>query len=520
MAYGRAIPALDLLPGPSQELPLDDLTAVPGIGAGIASILTELATTGRVAVLDELRERLPAAAAELRDAARLTDRQAAALAGAGITDIPGLRSAVADGSLDDVAGFGPAKRRWLARRLAALDPAAGLPLGRALPLARALRRRVAAGAERCDVAGGVRRFDDVVRGVELAAAADPAAPAVEAFATSALLARSSTGEDRAEGVGHDSAPASLRVAPPARYGTLLVEATGSDAHLGELGALPDLPTEDGVYAALGLGAIPPEVRHGTGEIAAARAGGFPSLVTADELRGDLHLHTDLSRDGRQTLEELCDAAVARRYEYVAITDHAENLRVSGVGRDRMLAQRRQILELRARYPTLEILHGAELNIGPDGGLDYDDDFLAGYDWTVASVHSHFDLDAAAQTRRLVAAIRHPAVTCIGHLTGRRLGHRPGIELDAATVFGEAAAAGVALEINGHVDRLDLPASKVRQALDAGAVLALNSDAHRIRELDNVANAALVARKGWATAAQVVNAWPADRFKAWLGRGGG
>ncbi len=518
-AYRRAIPALDVLPGPSGELPLDQLTSVPGIGAGIAALLTELARTGTVALLEELRVRLPPAAAELRDVARLTDRQVAALAGAGIADVAGLTAAVADGSLDHVPEFGPAKRAWLRRRLAAVDTG-GVPLGRAMPPARTLQRRVAAASDRCDIAGGVRRFDDVVPGVALAAAAEPAGPALEAFATSALLRNAAVGADRAEGVSHAGVPATLRVAPPSRYGTALVAATGDERHLAALGPLPEAATEAELYGELDLPLVPPEVRQGTGEVAAARAGRLPELVTPADLRGDLHVHSDLSRDGHQTLEELCDAAVARGYEYLAVTDHAENLRVSGASRERMLSQRRQVAELRVRYPSLSILHGAELNIGANGGLDYDAEFLAGYDWTVASVHSHFDLDRQAQTRRLVAAIRHPAVTCLGHLTGRRLGYRPGIDFDAATVFGEAAAAGVALEVNGHVDRLDLPAGLVGRALEAGAVLALNSDAHRLRELDNVANATLVARKGWATAEQVVNAWPVERLRAWLSRGGG
>ncbi len=514
-AYRRAVPALDLLPGPPGELPLGALTTVPRIGAGIAAVLTELAETGTIRRLDELRERLPPGEADLREVARLGDRQVAALADAGVRDLAGLAAAVTDGTLDQVAGFGPAKRRWLARRLAALDPAGGIPRWQAVPLARHVQRRVEAAAERCDVAGAVRRFDDMVPGVELVAAAHPPEPAVEAFATSALFGSVAVGPGRAAGLDHGGTTATLTVVPPGKYGTALVEATGSRAHLAALGPLPDRPDEADVYAGLGLPSLPPEIRQGTGEVPAARAGTLPALVTAADLRGDLHLHTELSRDGHQSLDQLCDAAVARGYEYVAITDHAENLRVSGVGRDRMLAQRRAIERLRAGYPTLRILHGAELNIGPDGGLDYDAEFLAGYDWTVASVHSHFDADRDAQTRRLVAAIRHPAVTCIGHLTGRRLGHRPGIEFDPRTVLGEAAAARVALEVNGHADRLDLPAGLVRQALDAGAVLALNSDAHRLRELDNVANASLVARKGWATAEEVVNAWPVDRFLAWL-----
>ncbi len=478
-------------------------------------MIGEWLDTGAIGSLETLRARWPPGAVKLRSATRLSERQVAALAEAGIEDLAALRAAASDGSLDAVPGFGPARSSWLRGRLAARDTGNGWPIGRARPEADALCRRVARDADRVVVAGALRRFEDRVPGIALVAAVPQPAGAVESFATSALLRSAATAPGRAEGVTHEGIPAALASVTPERFGTALVEATGSSRHLDQLGPLPASADEDLVYADLGLPTIAPELRQGTGEVEAARTGRLPALVTPDDLRGDLHLHSDLSGDGRMTITDICEGAVQRGYEYVAITDHAEDLRISGVDRDQMLAQRARIAALRSAYPALTILHGAELNIGPEGDVDYDPDFLAGYDWTVASVHSHFDLDRASQTRRLVTAMRNPAVSCIGHLTGRRLGHRPGISFEPETVFAAAASTRTALEVNGHMDRLDLPAAHIRAALQAGAVLALNSDAHRLPELDNVANAALVARKGWAAAGQVVNTWPVRRLLAWL-----
>jgi DNA polymerase (family X) len=207
-------------------------------------------------------------------------------------------------------------------------------------------------------------------------------------------------------------------------------------------------TEAEIYAALDLALIPPELREDDGEIElAAEQASCRRLVEVEHLRGDLHDHTDLSGDGRDPLEALVAAAVARGLDYLAITDHAEDLRMNGVSREAMLEQRETLRALEQRRGDIRLLHGAELNIGVDGSLDYDDDFLAGFDWLVASVHSQFTRSAREQTDRVIAAIRHPSVTAIGHLTGRRIGSRPGIELEFDRVLDAAAETGTAIEIN-------------------------------------------------------------------------
>ena len=280
----------------------------------------------------------------------------------------------------------------------------------------------------------------------------------------------------------------LRVMEPSQFGAAAIYFTGSKAHNirlrqmaiekgwilneyalaeSEGGAVIASATEEQVYAALGLPWIPTEIREDTGEIEAALAGDLPDLVADQHLRGDLHVHTSLSGDGKESLEKMLAACAARGYAYVAITDHGEDLAINGATRQQLLAQRRRIAKLQEQYPDMTILQGAELNIGPDGSVDYDPEFLAGFDFGVASVHSAFSLDRATQTARLITAMRNPAVSVIGHLTGRRIGHRPGIDLDIDAVLAVAEETGCALEINGHLDRLDAPADVLRHARERG-----------------------------------------------------
>ena len=213
---------------------------------------------------------------------------------------------------------------------------------------------------------------------------------------------------------------------------------------------------------------------------------------------------------------MLDAAAGMGLEYIAITDHAENLVINGASRGEMLAQRRRIAALQENYPGMRVLHGVELNIGPDGSLDYDRDFLMGYDWCVASVHSHFDLTVAEQTVRLVEAVRHPAVNAVGHLIGRRIGRRPGIEVDVEAVLTAAGLTGTAIEINSHLDRLDAPVEVLWQARRRDDVrFVISTDAHRTGELAQSKWGIRQARRGWVDKDKVANTWPPDRFLAWV-----
>ncbi len=247
----------------------------------------------------------------------------------------------------------------------------------------------------------------------------------------------------------------------------------------------------------------------------AEAFDLPDLVRVEDLRGDLHDHTDRSGDGHDPLEALVEAAVARGLEYLAITDHAEDLRINGVSREELLTQRAELRALEERRGDIALLHGAELNIGPDGGLDYDEDFLAGFDWLVASVHSHFDRSVEEQTARVIAAIRQPSVTAIGHLTGRLIGRRQGIELDLEAVLDAAAETGTAIEINAALQRLDASAQVIREGERRGCTFVISTDAHAAADLERARFGAAQARRARLARDRVANTWPHERFRAWI-----
>ena len=328
----------------------------------------------------------------------------------------------------------------------------------------------------------------------------------------------------------------VRVVEPDQFGAATLYFTGSKAHnialrqramaqgltLNEYG-LFDIETnqrspartEAELYEALGMQLVPPPMREGTGEVEAAASDGLPELIQRAHIRGDLHYHTDRSGDGRSTVEQMVAEAAAQGYQYLAITDHGEDLAINGSNSEQMLAHRDHIAEVQREYPDLRVLWGCELNIGAKGGLDYDPEFRALFDYTVASVHSHFDLAEREQTVRLIKAISDPTVDSIGHLTGRYIGRRPGILLDIDLVLEALCTFDVALEINGALQRLDAASDVVRRAVDRGVKLVINTDSHHISELGRMEYGVLTAQRGWVPRDLVVNAWERDRFLEWV-----
>jgi DNA polymerase (family 10) len=284
----------------------------------------------------------------------------------------------------------------------------------------------------------------------------------------------------------------------------------------ETGDLIASETEEDVYAAIGLEWIPPPMREGTGEIELAAQAALPDLVTLADIKGDLHDHTDRSGDGRASLEQMVGAAIDRGLEYLAITDHGINLTINGVTSDEMLRQREEIASLQEQHPGIRILHGCELNIGVDGSVDYDPEFLEGFDWCVASVHDHFDRPADEQTARLITAMQNPAVNAIGHLSGRMIGRRPGIEFDAAAVMEAASLTNTAIEINGALERLDATPDVIRIGIDHGVHFVISTDSHHPSEMRRMEWGVANAQRGWLTADRVINTWPIDRFLSWIG----
>jgi len=276
-------------------------------------------------------------------------------------------------------------------------------------------------------------------------------------------------------------------------------------------------TEEEVYGHLGLPFIPPTLREDRGEIEAALAGELPRIVELRDLKGDLHTHTNLT-DGLAPLEEMLEAAAAQGHAYYAVTDHAPNLYMQRMTDEKMLAQRARLRELQARYPRMTLLHGTELNIDPEGNVDWPEGFLAGFDVCVASVHSHFNLPKDQMTRRIVRAMENPHVNIIGHPTARLIGKRPPIEFDLEEVFRAAARTGTALEINSFPDRLDLRDEHVLWARRHGVRFAIDTDAHAPVHLPFLRFGVATAQRGWLTKEEVINAWPLAKLRRFLRKG--
>ena len=526
-AYAGAARVVRAVPIDLATLDPAEIGRLEGIGAAMGRLVAEFLETGTTQMLDELRAGEPPGFGALLRLPLIGVRDARALAGThGFASIPALQSAAeTPGGLESLPEKLAARVRESLRRLAhRVDHR--LPL----PLARRDAHRMAEvfagvdGVERVEVAGSVRRASDTVGTFAFVLVGDdPPAMLAAAAACRPVVRVISDGDHRMTVLTGTGRPAELLATDAAGAGTALVTASGSQAHVDALrrrtdaGELPPAATEAEVYAALGLQAVPPELREDTGEVEAAAQGRLPALLTVEDLRGDLHVHTDYSGDGKETLEAMVVAAKKRGYEYVALTDHTENLTINGMPREQVLARRAAIAEVQQRHPEIRLLDGAELNIGLDGDIDYDLEFLLRFDIGVASIHSHMDRLSPQQTDRILTAIAHPAVHVIGHPTGRILGHRPAYGIEITAIAQAAAETGTALEVNGSPRRLDLSGEMVRVAVGAGAAIAVSSDAHSIPELDYVHNGVPTARRGWAEPVDVVNCRSLDGLLTFVQR---
>jgi DNA polymerase (family 10) len=514
------------------QLDVTALRAIPGVGASIAAKIAEYRESGSIRALDELRAKIPSGVLELTRVPGLGPKRALQLnRDLGVRSVDDLAAAIKAGRLDGVAGFGAKSEERIAagievyrqgRERVLLDVA----LQRATEMVDALTPL----SQRCAYAGSLRRWRETIGDIDILAAADDSAPLMAAFSAGHEVVAS--GPTKTTVRTASGLTADLRVVPLDAWGAALQYFTGSVAHnvavrqiavkqklkLSEYGLfdaetneLIVSRTEEEVYERLGLAWVPPAMREDHGEIELAAQGRIPRLVRVDDLRGDLHTHTDLT-DGVASLETMADAARRRGYEYYAVTDHAPDLIMQRMTDEKMLAQREQV---RALGAGLVLLHGTELNIGPDGSVDWDADFLAGFDICVASVHSHFEQSRAEMTRRFVAACENPHVNVIGHPTTRRMGKRPPVEVDFGELFRACARTGTALEINASPQRLDLPSDHIRAARDAGVRFAIDSDAHSVSDLGNMPYGAGTAQRGWLTPDDVINTWPLDRLRTFL-----
>ncbi len=524
------------------------LRRIPGVGKSIADKITEYRETGVIRVLEELRAEIPAGVRQLTRIPALGPKRALQLyRDMQISSVDELAAAISGGRLRDLKGFGARSEDRILHGIEIMEQASRrVPLNVAMDTAEAMVAAIGAvaGCARCAYAGSLRRMRETIGDVDiLAAATSPAdaRPLMAAFTALGDVAEViASGEAKTSIRTGRGLQVDLRVVSPDAWGAALQYFTGSQAHnvrtreiavrkklkLSEYGLFDAASgelivsrTEEEVYRRLGMSWIPPELREDNGEIQAAIRRELPVLVADDNIRGDLHTHTNLT-DGVAPLEDMVATAARRGYEYYAITDHAPNLFMQRMTTEKMLAQREQVRALAARGAAgpMTLLHGTELNIAPDGTVDWTAEFLDGFDVCVASVHSHFDQPRQEMTRRFVAACENPHVNIIGHPTARKIGKRPPVDVDFAELFRACARTGTALEVNAHPDRLDLPADHVRAARDAGVVFAIDSDAHSTQHLSYLRYGVGTARRGWLTPDDVINTWPLPRLRAFLRKG--
>jgi DNA polymerase (family X) len=535
--YERAARSVAGYPDDLSALDPAELKKIPNVGKSLADKIAEYLRDGRIEALERLRGKVPAGVRQLMDIPSLGPKRAMQLyQELHVSSVDELADAIEAGRLAGLRGFGARTAENLTYGIQLLRQAAGRVLVNvAMDLAEEIVAELSAvrGCARCAYAGSLRRMRDTIGDVDILAAAEDSGPLMAAFAALPQVDRViARGETKTSIRTANGLQVDLRVVPPAAWGAALQYFTGSQAHnirireiavrkklkLSEYGLfdaetneLIVSETEEEVYERLGLPWIPPPLREDRGEVEAAQRGELPTLVTEEDLRGDLHTHTNLT-DGVATLEEMLAAAQRRGYAYYAVTDHAPDLFMQRMSKEKMLAQRAQLREYSGR---MAVLHGTELNIGPDGAVDWPAEFLSGFDLCVASVHSHFNQSRDEMTRRFVRACENPYVHIIGHPTTRMIGRRPGVDADLDEVFKAAARTGTALEINAFPDRLDLCDEHIARARRYGVKFAINSDSHATGHLAVMRYGVGTAQRGWLTPDDVINTWPLRRLREFL-----
>ncbi len=542
-AYQRAARTIERLPRDIDGMARDgeDLTAIPGIGKAISAKIVELSETGRMGYFDRLQAEFPDGVLDLIQVPGLGPKTVSRLwKELDVTTMDALEAAIDDGRVASLPRMGKKSAENIRRAISfARSKSDRVPIARAMETARRVSEHMRAACPEIAelvACGSLRRFEETIGDLDFVCVTNDQKAAMDALANMDTVAQILVHGEKKTSVLLDSGmQVDLRVCDPDKLGAMLQYFTGNLHHnvllreiaasLGlslneygltraDTGEIETFADEPALYARLGLRYIPPELRQGTTEVAAAR-GEIPALIRASDLRGDLHSHTDWS-DGRDPMEIMVAEAKARGLEYIAITDHSAGRGVAnGLSPERLAAHGEAVKRVEADIGGIRVLRGTEMDIRADGSLDYADDILANLDWVVASVHSAMSQDSATMTERVIGAMRNPHVDAIGHLSTRLIGERRPVDADYDAIFRAAADTGTALEINGSLERLDLKdahASRVRQL---GAPLVINTDAHRTESLGNLEYGARLARRGWVEPRHVANALPAERFLAWL-----
>ena len=521
---------------------------IRGIGEALQLKIITLATTGRLDYLDELRASVPPGLVDMLRLPSIGPKKVKALHDElKIDTIAQLKAACEAGTVADLKGFGKKTQDKILEGIALLDSfGKRVRFDQAYPLGMALVEQIRAlpGVEMVELCGSLRRRRETAKDLDILVASDDAGPIMDAFvALPEVVTVIGHGPTKSSivaklGVGTDAITlnADLRVVTAAQFPFAQMYFTGSKEHnirlrqraielglslneygLGDDAITAKCKTEADIYKALGMDYVPPELREDTGEVEAALAKKLPKLIERGELRGVFHNHTTAS-DGTATLEVMAQKCLALGWEYFGVADHSQSLKMAGgLSPERVREQWAEVEAINKKLQGFRILKGTESDILLDGSLDYDDEFLKGFDYVVASVHTHFNLPEAEQTARVCKALRHPATTMLGHATGRLLLRRPGYKIDLDEVLRTAAEHGKFIEINAQPSRLDLEWTYVKRAKALGVKLVINPDAHSPDDLELTPYGIAVARRGWLTSADVLNTRGLDEILKVLGR---
>jgi DNA polymerase (family X) len=524
-------------------LELAEILKIPNVGKSIAEKIQEFLREGTFETLESLRAKIPPGVRDIIAVPGVGPKKAMILyQDLGIANIDDLREAVESGRIAELKGFGARTESNIRRGLERFQQQTGRALvSVAMDLAEDFIERISSSVdvERIDYAGSLRRMVETIGDVDLLVASDDPVPVMDAFTGIDIVERVlAKGEAKSSVLTRQGLQVDLRVVPDEAWGAAMIYFTGSKAHniriremavrkglkLNEYGlfdaksgTLIVAETEQEVYERLGLPWIPPTMREDRGEVEAALDGSLPDVVTQKQLRGDLHTHTNLT-DGLASLEQMLETASAMKYAYYAVTDHAPNLFMQRMTDEKMLAQRERLRKLQPKYPKMTLLHGTELNIDPEGNVDWGPEFLDGFDVRVASVHSMFGQSKDEMTRRIVRAMENPYVNVIGHPTTRKINQRQPVEFDLDEVFAAAARTGTALEVNAYPDRLDLKDEHIMWAKRYGVKFAVDTDSHATTHLDHMRYGVAMAQRGWLTKDDVINAWPLGKLRTFLRKG--
>lgn len=542
-AYRRAAETLESLPEDLAAVAdRDELMKIPGIGKDLAAKIREFLAKGKIADLEAMRKEVPRGLLTIMEVPGLGPKTARLLYDRlGVDSVDKLEALARSGEILRAPGIREKSRENILKGIATWKAGQSrMPVGRALAVAGALVEALRAhgGVKQIEVAGSTRRFRETVGDLDILVTSREPARVIRTFVSlpsvTDVLAR---GETKASIRHQDGIQVDLRVVEPEAFGAALQYFTGSKEHnvrLRELASKKGLKvseygvfdeksdrriagaTEEEVYDAVGLPWIPPELRENAGEVEAALRGTLPRLVEPGAIRGDLHAHTDWS-DGHHALDKLVEAAEARGYEYLVVSDHSKSSTVAGgLTADELREQLRTIRELQKRHRS-RILAGSECDILADGRMDFPDDLLGELDLVLAAVHSRFKQPRAEMTARIVKALENPHVHVLVHPTGRLLGERDPYDVDLEQVFAAARRHGKAIEINASPQRLDLKDVHARRAAELGIPLAISTDTHYLENLDWMALGVATARRAWVSAPQVLNTLPLKKLLAWAGK---